>query len=130
MEMRKILVIAAITVSVALVASPASAASKKSEGRVCATITEAKAALLTGAGVTTASASTVAASTGLASLTHSSGAVILSSVGAGGTGYIAGTLGGATAAVLGFFSAPAAVITGTVIAVGATGTYAWCKLAR
>lgn len=44
-------------------------------------------------GTAIAGASTVAETAGVAAVVHSSGAAILTSVGAGGTGYIAGTAG-------------------------------------
>lgn len=66
-----------------------------------------------------ACASTVAQSLGVAGLLHSSGAAILSSVGVGGSGYIAGTIGGAAAT--GFLVASAPLVIGTAAAVALGG---------
>lgn len=122
--------IGAMAAAAALIATPAAAAPKNIGNAVCQKVTETEAAALAAAGALVASGSTIASTTGLAALSHSSGAAILSSVGVGGTGYLAGTLGGIGATALGFLSAPAVIIGGTVVAVGAGGTYAICKLRR
>lgn len=55
---------------------------------------------------------------------------ILTSVGAGGTGYLAGTLGGVGATFLGIASA-AVVIAGVATAgIAGAGAYAWCRYHR
>lgn len=114
----------AMAAAVALIATPAAAAPKNIGTKVC----EKAAAGAAAVGSLAASGSAIAGAAGLAALPHSSGAAILSSVGAGGTGYLAGTLGGVGATALGILSAPAVIIGGTVVAAGAGGTYAYCKL--
>ena len=79
---------------------------------------------------------------GIAAVEHSSGGFILSSVGVGGTGYIASTLGTVSANALGFAStasagvasaAAGAVTAPAVLGVGAGalavggGAYVYCK---
>lgn len=97
---------------------------------VCKHLTKSKTALVAGAATTAATAGAAANAAGFAAVAHSSGAVILTSVGAGGTGYIAGTLGSMGAVALGIASAPAVIIGGTIVAVGAGGTYAYCNLRK
>lgn len=62
---------------------------------------------VSGAGI--AAASTVVKSLGISALLHSSNAAIFSSVGAGGTGYIAGTIGGMAATSLAIVSSPVVI---------------------
>jgi hypothetical protein len=60
---------------------------------------------------------------GFAAVTHSSGAPILTSVGVGGTGYIAGTIGGVVATSLAAPTLPIVLgIGATAIVIGALRT--------
>lgn len=81
-------------------------------------------------GATVASASTLAGTAGVAAVAHSSGAAILTSVGAGGTRYLAGTLGGAGATALGLISAPVVIAGAATVAVAGAGGWAYCHLKR
>ena len=91
---------------------------------------EKTAAAVTAAGAAVAGAGTAASTAGIASVAHSSGAAILTSVGVGGTGYIAGTLGGAGATALGFVSSPVVVGAAALAAVGGGGTLAYCHFKK
>jgi hypothetical protein len=113
-------VVAAVT-SLVLGATSAAAASTP-----CSKLSGA----LTAAGAGAASAKAIAAAAGFAVVEHSSQALILTSVGVGGTGYIGGTIGTATVATLGILSSPYVIATGAVLAVGAGGTYAYCKFVK
>jgi len=97
---------------------------------VCKHLAKSQTALVAAAGTATAAVGVAANAAPVAAVAHSSGAVILTSVGAGGTGYMAGTLGSIGAAALGVASAPAVLIGGTIVAVGAGGTYAYCNLKK
>lgn len=86
---------------------------------------------LAGAGMTTAGtivagSSTAAGSFGVAALPHVSGSAILSSVGAGGTGYIAGTLGTLGAGALSIVSTPAVIVGAAGLAIVGGGTATYC----
>lgn len=82
------------------------------------------------AGTAVASASSVAAAAGVAAVKHASGAAIATSIGTGGAGYIAGTLGTIGAAALSAVSAPAVIATAAGVAVVGGGTAAYCYFAR
>jgi hypothetical protein len=75
-----------------------------------------------------ASTSTAAQAGGVMAVMHSSGGVILTSVGTGGTGYIAGTLGTAAATGLAVVSSPAVIVGAIGTAVVGGGTAAYCYL--
>ena len=79
------------------------------------------------AGTIVASASTVVGSLGVAAVSHVSGAAIATSVGAGGTGFITGTLGTIGAGALSIVSAPAVIIgaAGAAVVGGGTATYCY-----
>lgn len=78
-------------------------------------------------GTAVAGASTLVGTAGVAAVAHSSGAAILTSVGVGGTGYLAGTLGGVGATTLGVASAPAVIAGAATVGVAGVGAYAWCR---
>lgn len=77
-------------------------------------------------GSSVAGASTVASAIGVAAVPHVSGSAILTSVGVGGTGYVAGTLGSIGAVALSIVSAPAVIITAASVTVVAGGTATYC----
>ena len=117
-----------LLMSSGILGSPALARSEKAvspktqSNVICRRASAAAAAL----GTAAASAGTLASSAGVAAVTHSSGATILTSVGVGGTGYLAGTLGGAGATALGFLSAPVVMAGAATVGVGGLGVYAYC----
>jgi len=82
------------------------------------------------AGTMVASASTVVGSLGVAAVPHVSGAAIATSVGAGGTGFIAGTLGTIGAGALSIVSAPAVIVGAAGVAVVGGGTATYCYFAE
>ena len=98
----------------------------KKSGTLCKAINASKEEALAlvglGAGATVgASAATTAA--GITAVTHSSGAVILT----GSAGYLAGTLGTISAAVVAALTAPAAIIGATVSVVAVGGAVYLCN---
>ncbi len=121
---RFIMLVAALTSSTSAMAGPKRGRAANSP--VCQTA----AAGVGVVGTAMAGASGAAGAAGISALTHSSGAAILSSVGVGGTGYIAGTLGGAAATGLAFVSTPAVIAVGAAVAVGAVGTVVYCRSRR
>ena len=68
------------------------------------------------------------AAAGVAAVPHVSGAAILSSVGVGGTGYIAGTLGGIGATALAAAGSPVVIAGAAVAVVGGAGVGAYCYM--
>ena len=78
------------------------------------------------AGTAVASASTAAGIAGVAAVPHVSGGAIVTSVGVGGTGFIAGTLGTIGATALSIVSAPAVIVGAAGAAVVGGGTAAYC----
>lgn len=98
----------------------------KKPGKLCTAVNASKeeALALVGLGATaTAGVSTAAAAAGITAVTHSSGAVILT----GSAGYLAGTLGTASAAVVAALTAPLAIIGATVSVVAVGGAVYLCK---
>lgn len=93
---------------------------------VNAGVCEWAAAGVVAAGTMVASASTVAGTLGLAAGPHVSGAAIASSVGVGGTGFLAGTLGTISTSALAIVSAPAVIATAVGVAVVGGGTATYC----
>lgn len=69
-----------------------------------------------------------AAAAGVAAVPHAAGGAILTSVGAGGTGYIAGTLGGVGATALAAASSPVVIAGAAVAVVGGAGAGAYCYI--
>ena len=107
--------ISAIIIAAALLGSPAQAG-------VCEWV----GGSIGATGAVVASASTVAEAAGLAAVPHVSGAAIATSVGVGGTGFIAGTLGTIGATALSIVSAPAVIAGAAGVAVVGGGTAAYC----
>jgi hypothetical protein len=66
---------------------------------------------------------------GVAAVTHSSGVVIATSVGAGGTGFLAGTLGTLGATALSIMSAPAVIAGAAGVAIIGGSIAAYCYVA-
>lgn len=117
----------ALVASLAIMATPAAA---KSIGyRVCKKVSDVKAGSASAVGTLVAAPGAIANGAGIAALTHSSGAAILSSVGVGGTGYLAGTLG-TVATVFGVLSSPLVFGTGAVVALGATSVGTYCHFRK
>jgi hypothetical protein len=85
-------------------------------------------AVIAGVGATVAGASSAASAVGFAAVPHAAGGFIISSVGAGGTGYVAGTLGTAMAGALGLVSSPVVIALGAGVMIGAGGTATACWL--
>ena len=83
-----------------------------------------------GIGATVSTAGAAANAVGVAAVAHSSGAAILTSVGVGGTGYVAGTVGGAAATALAFVSSPAVIVGAAAVTVVGAGVYGYCRLRR
>ncbi len=112
-----------------LVTSPLAAQSKKGQGLPTVSATACKKVAVGTAAVSTAVASvgSIASAAGVSAVAHSSGAAILTSVGVGGTGYVAGTLGGLAASALAVVSSPAVIAGAAVAAVGAGGGYLYCR---
>jgi hypothetical protein len=79
-------------------------------------------------GTAVATASTVAKTVGVAAVPHAAGGAILTSVGAGGTGFLAGTLGSLAAGALAVVSAPAVIVGAAAVAVAGAGTAGYCYL--
>lgn len=119
----------ALVASLAIMATPAAAAPRAAK-TVCQKVPVNAAQWTALMGAAGASGSTLANSAGLAALSHSSGGVILSSIGIGGTGYLAGTLGGIVATVLSVLSLPAVIGAGSLLAIGAGGTVFFCSLEK
>lgn len=98
----------------------------KKPGKLCTAVNASKEEALAlvglGAGATGGAAAVVTA-TGITAVTHSSGAVILT----GSAGYLAGTLGTVSAAVVAALTAPAAIIGATVSVVAVGGAVYLCK---
>ena len=69
-----------------------------------------------------------AAAAGVAAVPHAAGGAILTSVGVGGTGYIAGTLGGVGATALAVASSPVVIAGAAVAVVGGAGAGAYCYM--
>ena len=69
-----------------------------------------------------------AAAAGVAAVPHAAGGAILTSVGTGGTGYIAGTLGGVGATALAAASSPVVIAGAAVAVVGGAGAGAYCYM--
>lgn len=69
-----------------------------------------------------------AAAAGVAAVPHAAGGAILTSVGAGGTGYIAGTLGNIGATALAAASSPVVIAGAAVAVVGGAGAGAYCYM--
>lgn len=84
--------------------------------------------VLAGVGATVAGTSTAVGMAGTAAVPHAAGGFILSSVGVGGTGYIAGTLGGIGATFLAAVSSPVLIAGAVGVTIGAGGTAAYCFL--
>ncbi|TAH12910.1 MAG: hypothetical protein EAZ11_04020 [Curvibacter sp.] len=98
----------------------------KKPGKLCTAVNASKeeALALVGLGAgATAGVSTAAAAAGVTAVTHSSGAVILT----GSAGYLAGTLGTASASVVAALTAPAAIIGATVSVVAVGSAVYLCK---
>lgn len=81
-----------------------------------------KGAALVGSGMTIGGAALKAA--GVSAVMHSSGGMIVSTAGGG---YVAGTLGTIGTAV-GFLTAPAALVVGTVVLSGVAATATYCHV--
>lgn len=98
----------------------------KKPGKLCtainATKEEAIAIVGLGAGAT-GGATAIASAAGITAVTHSSGAVILT----GSAGYLAGTLGTVSTAVVAALTAPVAIIGATVSVVAVGGAVYLCK---
>jgi len=98
----------------------------KKPGKLCTTVNASKEEALAivglGAGAT-GGAAAVSAAAGVTAVTHSSGAVILT----GSAGYLAGTLGTVSAAVVGALTAPATIIGATVSVVAVGSAVYLCK---
>lgn len=82
------------------------------------------------AGTMIAGASKVAGSLGVAAVPHVSGAAIATSVGVGGTGFIAGTLGTISAGALAIVSAPAVIAGAAGLAVIGGGAATYCYFSK
>lgn len=98
----------------------------KKPGKLCTAVNASKeeALALVGLGAgATVGASAVTTAAGITAVTHSSGAVILT----GSAGYLAGTLGTISAAVVAALTAPAAIIGATVSVVAVGGAVYLCK---
>ena len=78
------------------------------------------------AGTAVASASTIAGVAGVAAVPYVTGTAILTSVGVGGTGYIAGTLGTIFATSLLVASSPAVIAGAIGVSVVGGGTATYC----
>lgn len=119
-----------IAASFALLAAPAHAAGDTAQAGFCRKVVNAKAGATAAISAGIASAKLIASSAGIAAVHHASGGMILSSVGAGGTGYLAGTLGTVGAAALGFVSTPAVIVASAMVAGGAGVTVGYCIFRR
>lgn len=80
------------------------------------------------AGTAAAAAKAAASAAGVAAVAHSSGTMLLTSVGVGGTGYIAGTLGGIGATALAALSSPVVIVVGAATAVAGGGAATYCLI--
>ncbi|GIX14110.1 MAG: hypothetical protein KatS3mg118_2069 [Paracoccaceae bacterium] len=113
------LVAAGAMILAGMVATPASAG-------VCDYVDETISSTIDAVSDLVANASDFAKKAGFAAVAHSSGRKILTSVGRGGTGYIAGTLGSIGAWLLSGVSSPYVIAGATVTALGAGGVAGYC----